>query len=707
MMDISSDISSQIKEMKDEQTTKRGLISEETRSEKKSENKIHRNIHNLICPKCKSNCLIRIKDYKIIVEQCDCGNKENIIINIDEFCNGQNERNKKYCQECKRPLANISYKCLEHNNILCEKCYKNNHKNHEVKELNTNLVDFICQEHNNEFSFYCNKCKKDCCEECKNLHERHEIIDYKKNKSDLNLEETKKKIEDLKEKGQNQIDLLNEVFNKVINNLENYYKMSENINDSFQVFNYKQFKNKEELNKFNKIITKDIDKIIKYWEQNNKKDELNIMHNKIAKENHKNENKHNNINISSTYSQTTSNKKLIIREQSQEIPINEDIKSTSNIVNKNNDIATYIFHNNLTESEAAELPNNDDIKIDIELIDNIKNIKKVRIFGDKFVENNENADMVIKNNKSKIVSKIDLEKYLINNSLIITISNITDINNLSSMFNECNEIKTLEITLNINTEGIRDLSNMFLKCTSLEKLKIENIQNKYFSNVTSLRGLFANCRNLKKLPDISHFKTVNVTDMSYLFADCGAITKIPKISSDTHHNFWNTSNVTKMNGMFAKCKSLESLPDISNWNTSNVENMSFMFCGCEKIKDGDIAKLSTWDVSNVKDMNNMFAECLALTQFPRFNQIEIPRVENVSFMFYKCPNLKIPENYENENCNLKFNKDILINMKYMFYDCKLNKKNLSDWMEVNEYINANKTAMFDGCPSNEKFCNIF
>ena len=32
--------------------------------------------------------------------------------------------------------------------------------------------------------------------------------------------------------------------------------------------------------------------------------------------------------------------------------------------------------------------------------------------------------------------------------------------------------------------------------------------------------------------------------------------------------------------MFARCKSLSSLPDISKWNTNKVTSMSFMFGEC-------------------------------------------------------------------------------------------------------------------------------
>ena len=47
----------------------------------------------------------------------------------------------------------------------------------------------------------------------------------------------------------------------------------------------------------------------------------------------------------------------------------------------------------------------------------------------------------------------------------------------------------------------------------------------------------------------------NIKNMSHMFAECKSLSSLPEISK------WNTSNVTYMNGMFS-CESLSSLPDI-------------------------------------------------------------------------------------------------------------------------------------------------
>ena len=652
------------------------IISEINKTDKKS-NSNKRKVSYSICPKCKVNCLVKFDNYKFKTSQCKCYNLENNVFNFDEFCNNQKDIKDELCQECESPLKNEYYKCLKHNIIICNKCQEK-HKNDGINEFGKELMSFMCQNHNEKFFFYCENCQKDLCEECKIAHikKKHIIKDLKEYEFDFtNLNEIKEKIDDFKEKGENNLDLLKNNFNKVVSNLENYYKIIEDIkksNESFAKYNYKEVKNHEEFSKFNKIIMKDIDKIINYWEKNSKIDELNIMYNKMEKKNPNNMNPHNTniqsnydnnyLNVLSTNSQTQSNRRrLIILDDKK----NDEIPDFQIIENK--------------------------IKIELKLIDKIKNKKEVRIFGEQFVKNNINANIEIKNElesyDGEIKDIINFENYNTKSKFNITISNIDNINNLSNMFNKCTEIESLKISLNIDTERIIDLSNMFLKCTSLQELIIDSIEEKYFSNVINLSCLFANCKKLRILPDISNLKTSKVTNMSYLFADCEDINEIPNIKFNQHNSFWDTSKVVQMNGMFAKCKSLLSLPDISEWNTSNVENMSFMFCGCGKIEN--VSMLSNWDVSNVKDMNNMFAECSYLKEFPKFRNCQ--KVENASFMFYKCKELY-------DIIELRFNKDILTNFSYMFYDCELlNKTDLFQFLGINEFDKADKSEMFNGC----------
>ena len=198
----------------------------------------------------------------------------------------------------------------------------------------------------------------------------------------------------------------------------------------------------------------------------------------------------------------------------------------------------------------------DEINITYDL--NEENIKsnKIKIFGEKFVENNKNNCKIIYKDKP-----YDL-------SVFFNINKNNDAN--ENQFNE----NILSIKLKMDINKITNLSNMFNQC----------IQLKSFS-------------------DISKINTINITDISNMFYGCSQLISLPDISK------WNVSNVTNMEGLFQGCISLKSLPDISKWNTSKVKNMNNLFNGCVELRDINIF---VWDVSNVEEKDDIFKECLSL-----------------------------------------------------------------------------------------------
>ena len=180
------------------------------------------------------------------------------------------------------------------------------------------------------------------------------------------------------------------------------------------------------------------------------------------------------------------------------------------------------------------------INNEINISYNFKNNKKIRIFGAKFVRNNEN--------KCKLI--IDGKKY-----------------ELIEEFNIINKEK-IEIKL-IEIHNITDMSYMFSGCSSLSN--ISDISKWKTNNVNNMSYMFSGCSTLSNLPDISKLNTNKITNMNYMFNGCSSLSSLPNISK------WNTNKVTDMNCLFYRCSSLSSLPDISKWNTNNVNDMSHMF----------------------------------------------------------------------------------------------------------------------------------
>ena len=150
--------------------------------------------------------------------------------------------------------------------------------------------------------------------------------------------------------------------------------------------------------------------------------------------------------------------------------------------------------------------------------------EKIRIFGDKFVENNKgNFQMIIN-------------------------GNIYELNRFYNIKNE-KENEILEVKL------------------------------KQIKDVTNISYIFSGCSLLTKLADILKWRTNKITDMSFMLEDCSKLLSLPDISK------WNTNNVTNMRAIFAGCSKLSSLPDISKWNTNNVTTITGMFQGCSLLTE--------------------------------------------------------------------------------------------------------------------------
>ena len=134
---------------------------------------------------------------------------------------------------------------------------------------------------------------------------------------------------------------------------------------------------------------------------------------------------------------------------------------------------------------------------------------------------------------------------------------------------------------------------------------------------------------------------------------------------------------------FENFRKLTTIDYIGNLNTSKVEDMSYMFWRCEALKTLD---LRSWDVSKVKDMSNMFYNCVALTQVDMAGW-NTENVTNMGSMFYSCEALtKIYQN---------FNTSKVEKMGSMFANCKyMENFNLGNF--TSESLTS-MGSMFRGC----------
>ena len=592
-----------------------------------------------ICPKCHMIHLITFKNYKINLS--DCGTKEHNENNLlfEEYKQLlQNETLK--CKECGKTNNNM-YVCYDCNNkILCEFCKNRHTTNHKIIEYE--YFNVKCLIHRKKLTSYCEKCKTNLCKACESEHSTHKIIKFKdmNNQIDLGIQN---KINEFK----NEIDDIIGKLNKIKENIDYYLKIILNINDGVKynkyLKNYYIFKNIESINSYNKEIIKDIDEI---------KNRTNIKE------------KFNKLNeIYDFMSTSNDSSNPIFHNSHNNIPENRSTQSSLPLLNDDNQ------NNNNTENNI-EL----EIEMKFKIDKNLKKLKELRIFGDKFIENNNDCQIRIENGNA-IYNQISPKK----NYIELKEGELDNNQDKNKVFE-----KFIKIYLNL--QNITNLSYMFCNCQNLSSLYISGFyqtNNTIFSN---LSRMFDNCTSLESL-NIVDFNTSNVIDMSYAFSDCKSLKSLSSISN------WNTSKVENMEGMFENCINLETINDISNWNTLNVKNMNYMFCNCQKLTD--ITPLSNFNFSNVTKMNNIFAQCSNLEDISNFPINNANKVKDISFMFYDCFKLeKLPTNFG-------FNEDPIINISCMFYNCKkLNEEKISSFLDINHYKNADKTGILKGFNEN-------
>ena len=235
------------------------------------ENKIV-NVFNspqIICPECQDIASIRLNKYKISIN-CKNNHFFNNIF-LKDFEKGQKiDESKIICDNCRTNNKSISFNrvffiCLNCKKNLCPLCKPSHNKkynNHIF--IKYEQKNFVCFEHGENYSSYCYTCKKNLCIACEVEHSGHNLLSLGKlfpNKNDLN-----KRMSDLKEninKLKNEINNLIELLNEFIKNFDFYYKLNEDINNSFNIksINYEILSNIKEINNNNEIFD-DIKRII-------------------------------------------------------------------------------------------------------------------------------------------------------------------------------------------------------------------------------------------------------------------------------------------------------------------------------------------------------------------------------------------------------------------------------------------------------------
>mgnify|MGYP002624557311 CR=1 FL=1 len=548
----------------------------------------------VICPKCEQKSIgFKLKNYHISLYGCD--NKHEFLgISAEEYSKTQKvDLAKINCDKCQsqnksESYKNNFYKCCQCKQLLCPLCKNSHDKSHPI--INYDDKCFICEDHGEYYTKYCNKCNKNICTICEQEHKSHKMILFIEelpNKEVIvgSIRELDEKIKKFEE----DINNIKNQYDKMIDNLKKNYKILKKIVDEYDENNDKKknfqiIQNMKNINAFSSSIISDINKVINNSDLMSKMKNLVKMYYKIFPNN----------DFDIVYK---------INEKEKEIKVfgDEFVKN-----NKNN--------NCKIEYEGEEFELQD--KLEIKNFD--KNFIQIKLKNTKNITNMKN-----------MFSGCSSLKYLVGISMI----NTSRVVNMSGMFYKCPLLEfseKIESISELDISNVTDISGMFGDCTSL--VEICNISKWDTSNITNMNGLFGDCSSLKKLPDLSKWNTSKVIYMNGLFFNCSSLEELPDISK------WDVSNVTNLSHIFQNCSSLKSLPNLSDWKPNNLNSIEYMFCSCKSLTQ--IPDISKWNTSKVTSFCMMFCDCSSLNELPDISKWNTSNVTNINSMFKSCKSLK-------------------------------------------------------------------
>jgi surface protein len=222
-----------------------------------------------------------------------------------------------------------------------------------------------------------------------------------------------------------------------------------------------------------------------------------------------------------------------------------------------------------------------------------------------------------------------------------------------------------------NVSEVTDLGNLFSTFNEFnEPLNKWNV-----SNVTNMEYMFSSCKKFNQ--PLNDWDVSNVTNMEFMFEEC--------ISFNQSLNDWDVSKVTKMNTMFAACGMFDQ--PLDKWDVGSVIEMEFMFCYSTKFNQS----LNNWNVSNVGNMTRMFMDCINFDK--PLNNWNVSNVTDMSYMFTRCKKFNQPLN--------NWNVSNVTDMTHMFAGCTNFNQPLVRWNTRN-VRDDDRNRMFYLCRIEER-----
>ena len=187
----------------------------------------------IICPNCKENALLDINNFKINLYGCKNNHniKDILLYKYDETqkinisnikCNICNKNNKGNTRD------NLFYICSTCNKNICPLCKSVHDKEHII--INYDDKNYICSQHKEPFNKFCETCKKNICLICESNHSGHSFLELGALLTDeKDLLKIQGDLKNVIDKFKDKINYIYEIFNKMIDLLNIFYNINNNI----------------------------------------------------------------------------------------------------------------------------------------------------------------------------------------------------------------------------------------------------------------------------------------------------------------------------------------------------------------------------------------------------------------------------------------------------------------------------------------------
>ena len=234
--------------------------------------------------------------------------------------------------------------------------------------------------------------------------------------------------------------------------------------------------------------------------------------------------------------------------------------------------------------------------------------------------------MIIRNIDDSIT---DLSAMFLNCSNLKTLAGIETWNtcnviNMNQMFAGCSNLKTYWQLEHLDTKNVKYMSQMFAFNKQLENIAF--MENWDVSNLENMVGMFQNS-NISDLKSFSKLNLEKLKNIEDLFRECEKLTSLKGLED------FNTKNVENIAGAFFWCTNLSDIDALKDWDVSKVENVTLIFSHC---KFDSLMPLKDWDTRNIKKMYGMFSDCINLTSLKGIESWNTSNVVDMYSMFNGC-----------------------------------------------------------------------